>query len=220
MSCATRALYAATMPVMTATTDDIADILDATAVGLAPADVAIVFGSTLPGPIAPTARIMRNGLAPMVALTGGRNRRIPEHVESEVHSRLLEEAGVPRNQMIIERESTTTVGNIAHACPLIEAQLGQVRTVIAVVKWWHRRALHVLAAGMPSAERIYAVIWQPPARPTGILYKRQTWATSADADRLRSEYHYLDDLLRRGELPTLVRDGNGWVRGSCESARQ
>jgi uncharacterized SAM-binding protein YcdF (DUF218 family) len=201
------------MPIMTAATDDITDLLDATAVGLAPADVVIVFGSTLPGPVAPAARVMRDGLAPMVALTGGRNRRIPEHVESEVHARLLEEDGVPRNQMIIEQESATTVGNVAHARPLIEAQLGQVRTVIAVVKWWHRRALHVLAAGMPSVERIYAVTWHPPARTTGIPYDRQTWATSADAERLHSEYHYFDGQLRRGELPTLDRDGNGWVRG-------
>lgn len=200
------------MPIMTTTTDAIADLLDATAVGLAPADVVIVFGSTLPGPVAPAARVMRDGLAPMVALTGGRNRRIPAHVESEVHARLLEEAGVPRHQMIIERESATTVGNVAHARPLIEAQLGQVRTVIAVVKWWHRRALHVLAAGMPGVERIYAVTWQPPARSTGMPYERPTWAASADADRLRSEYRYFDDQLRRGELPTLVRDGNGWVR--------
>lgn len=207
------------MPIVTATIDDITDLLDATAPGLAPADVAIVFGSTLPGPIAPAAQLLRDGLAPVVALTGGRNRRIPEHIESDVHARLLEQAGVSRSQMIIERESTTTVGNIAHARPLIEARLGQVRTVIAVVKWWHRRALHVLAAGMPSVERIFAVTWEPPARSTGIAYTRQTWAASADADRLRAEYRYFDNLLRRGEVPALIRDGNGWVRGATTDRR-
>ncbi|MGY0232654.1 YdcF family protein [Longispora urticae] len=199
---------------MTATLDEMTGLLDATAPGLAPADIAFVFGSTLPGPVPPAARLLRQQLAPCVVLTGGPNRRIPDHVESEVHARLLYEAGVRPEQLLIERRSTTTVGNVADARPLIEARFGEVRTVIAVVKWWHRRALHVLAAGMPSVERIYAVTWDPPARATGAPYTRHTWADSADRERLEGEYRYFRGFLDRDELPALVRDGAGWVRSA------
>ncbi|WP_412739863.1 YdcF family protein [Krasilnikovia sp. MM14-A1259] len=199
---------------MTATVAQITELVDATAPGLAVADVAVLFGSTLPQPVAPTASMLRDGLAPLVVLTGGPNRRVPEHVESEVHARLLQDAGVAPEQMLIERESTTTVENVAFARPLIEERLGQVRTVIAIVKWWHRRALHVLAAGMPSVERIYSLTWDPPARADGGHYSRATWATSADHGRIEGEYRYLRGLLDGGALPALRRDGNGWVRGS------
>ncbi len=137
--------------------DAVRSLVDASAPGLAPADVAIVFGSTLPGPVDAAARVLRDRLAPLVVLTGGPNRRMPQHVESEAHAALLRAAGVPDEFMVLERESTTTVGNVDFARPLMEARCGPVHTVIAIVKWWHRRALHVLAAGMPSVQRIYAV---------------------------------------------------------------
>ncbi|WP_412748977.1 YdcF family protein [Krasilnikovia sp. M28-CT-15] len=201
---------------MTATVAQITDLVDATAPGLARADVAILFGSTLPEPVAPTAALLRNGLAPVVVLTGGPNRRIPEHVESEVHARLLQEAGIAPERMLIERESRTTVENVAFARPLIEDRLGQVRTVVAIVKWWHRRALHVLAAGLPSVERIYSLTWDPPARADGGRYSRATWASSTDHGRIEREYRHLKDLLDRGDLPALRRDGNGWTRLATE----
>ncbi|MFB9363614.1 YdcF family protein [Actinoplanes nipponensis] len=193
--------------------EEIARGVDAHAPGLGPADLVFVFGSTLPDAVLPAAQVLETQLARTVVLTGGPNRRRPEHVESEEHARLLLARGITSDQMIIERESRTSVENVALARPLIEERLGPVRTVIAVVKWWQQRQLHVLAAGMPSVERIYAITWNPPARTDGRCYDRTTWALSSDRDRIEREHAYLKDLLHRGELPPLVADGHGWTPG-------
>lgn len=192
--------------------DPVRDLVDASAPGLEQADLVFVFGSTLTGPVEPAARLVQEGWAPTVVLTGGPNRRLTEHVESQVHARLLRKMGVRDEQMILETTSTTSVENVAEAKPLIEERCGEVKTVIAVVKWWQRRQLHVLAAGLPSVERIYSVTWNPPARISGLPYDSSNWADSADRHRIESEYKYFRGQLHEGDLPWLARNGDGWVR--------
>ncbi|WP_203843253.1 YdcF family protein [Winogradskya humida] len=92
-----------------------------------------MFGSTLPDAVLPAADAFRSGLAPLIALTGGPNRREPAHVESDVHAQLLRSLGIAPGQMIVERRSRTSVENVAFARPLIEERLSSVRTVVAVV---------------------------------------------------------------------------------------
>ncbi|XVU24242.1 YdcF family protein [Actinoplanes sp. CA-054009] len=197
---------------MDSTNDEIPRGVDAQAPGLGQADLVFVFGSTLPHAVLPAAEVLEAGLARTIVLTGGPNRRMPKHVESEEHARLLWARGIAPDQMIIERRSRTSVENVAFARPLIEERLGPVSTVIAVVKWWQRRQLHILAAGMPAVDRIYPVTWNPPARADGRSYDRTTWAFSADRQRIEREHAYLQDLLHRRELPMLIADGRGWTR--------
>ncbi len=51
----------------------------------------------------------------------------------------------------------------------------QLRTVIAVVKWFHRRALVTLAHHAPSVERLFAAAYEPYDPVTGKLLRRSTW---------------------------------------------
>lgn len=197
-------------------TDDIGDFVDARAPGLGPADLIFVFGSTLPDAVTPALRAFRAGLAPLIVLTGGPNRRNPTHVESDAHAQLLQAHGITSEQLLVERRSQTSKENVEFARPLIEGHLDPVRTMIAVVKWWQRRQIHQLAAGFPSLERIYAATWNPPARADGRPYDRTTWASSADRSRIESEHDYLKGLLNDGELPALARSSAGWVRTEPE----
>jgi len=197
-------------------TDDIADFVDASAPGLGHADLIFVFGSTLPDAVTPALHAFRAGLAPLIVLTGGPNRRYPELVESDAHAQLLHAHGITSEQLLVERRSQTSKENVEFARPLIEEHLGPIRTMIAVVKWWQRRQVHLLAAGFPSVERIYAATWNPPARADGRPYDRATWASSADRPRIESEHDYLKGLLSRGELPPLSRSSAGWVRTEPE----
>jgi uncharacterized SAM-binding protein YcdF (DUF218 family) len=139
--------------------DHVADFVDASTPEIGKADLIFVFGSTLPDAVSPAADSFRSGLAPLIVLTGGHNRRNPDHVESDVHAQLLQAQGIAPEQMLLERRSRTSVENVAFARPLIEERLGPVRTVVAVVKWWQRRQVHVLAAGLPTVDRIYAAVW-------------------------------------------------------------
>jgi hypothetical protein len=197
---------------MSVINDGVADFVDASTPGLGKADLIFVFGSTLPDAVSPAAEAFRSGLAPLIVLTGGPNRRQPAHVESDVHARLLQSQGIPPDQMLVERSSLTSVENVAFARPLIQERLDEVRTVIAVVKWWQRRQLHVLAAGLPSVDRIYAATWNPPGRVDGRAYDRTNWALSSDRPRIEGEFDYLKRLLNSGELPSLSRTGAGWTR--------
>lgn len=192
--------------------DAIADFVDASAPALRNADLIFVFGSTLPQAVAPATEAFRSGLAPLIVLTGGPNRRHPAHVESDVHARLLQARGIAAERILVERRSRTSQENVAFARPLIEPHAGPVRTVIAVVKWWQRRQLHILTAGLPSVQRIYAATWDPPARADGGAYDRGTWASSSDRTRIESEHEYLKRLLGSGELPALSRTLDGWTR--------
>ncbi|WP_433294383.1 YdcF family protein [Actinoplanes sp. CA-030573] len=193
-------------------TDDIADFVDAHAPGLGPADVIFVFGSTLPDAIEPALHAFGAGLAPLIVLTGGPNRRNPAHVESDAHAQLLHTHGITSQQLLVERRSQTSKENVEFARPLIEERLGPVRTMIAVVKWWQRRQIHLLAEGFPSVQRIYAATWNPPARADTRAYDRTTWASSTDRARIECEHDYLKRLLDSGELPALSRTPAGWTR--------
>ena len=205
------------MPDMSVINDGIADFVDATARGVGKADVIFVFGSTLAGAVSPAVQAFRSGLAPLIVLTGGPNRRIPAHVESDVHARLLQSQGIAPDRMLVERRSRTSGENVAFARPLIEERLGSVRTVVAVVKWWQRRQVHVLAAGLPTVERIYAITWNPPARADGRAYDRTNWASSSDRPRIEGEFDYLTKLLSNGALPPLTRTEAGWIRTKPEA---
>jgi hypothetical protein len=193
-------------------TDDIADFVDASAPGLGPADLIFVLGSTLPDAITPALQAFRAGLAPLIILTGGPNRRNPAVVESDAHAQLLHARGITSEQLLVERRSQTSKENVEFARPLIEERGGPVWTMIAVVKWWQRRQVHLLAAGFPSVERIYAATWNPPAPADGRTYDRATWASSTDRPRIESEHDYLRRLLSCGELPLFSRTQAGWTR--------
>lgn len=174
------------VPAMDLINEEIARGVDAQAPGLGLADLVFVSGSALTDAWLPAARVLETQLARTVVLTGGPNRRMPEHVESEEHARLLLARGITSDQMIIERRSCPSVENVAFARPPIEERLGPVRTVIAVVKWWQRRQLHVLAAGMPwpkNATSSIAPRNHPPDVCSAALRQRSHPPRSARRDR-------------------------------------
>jgi hypothetical protein len=197
---------------MSVSDDHVADFVDASTPVIGKADLIFVFGSTLPDAVSPAADSFRSGLASLIVLTGGPNRRNPDHVESDVHAQLLQAQGIAPEQMLVERRSRTSVENVAFARPLIEERLGPVRTVVAVVKWWQRRQVHVLAAGLPAVERIYAAVWNPPSRADGRGYDRTNWTSSSDRPRIEGEFEYLKQLLSTGGLPPLSRTEGCWNR--------
>ncbi|MEU8655878.1 YdcF family protein [Actinoplanes philippinensis] len=197
---------------MSVSDNRVADFVDASTPGLGKADLIFVFGSTLPEAVSPAAEAFRSGLAPLIVLTGGPNRRRPAHIESEVHAHLLQVQGIEPERLLVERRSRTSVENVLLARPLIEERLRSIRTVIAVCKWWQRRQVHVLAAGLPTVERIYAATWNPPGRTDGRDYDRNSWTSSSDRARIQGEAEYLRKLLTSGELPALLRTEAGWVR--------
>ena len=98
-----------------------------------------------------TGRLVWMVLFHSLVLTGGLNRTTGVR-EAEQHLGILLSRGVPRNRIIVEDQSTNTAENVYLALPkmALAIELEGVRSVIAVVKWFHsRRAITTLKRYMP-----------------------------------------------------------------------
>lgn len=200
---------------MTHTDEVDLDLIDASAPGGGPSDVIFVFGSLHVNAADVAADCYHRGRAPWVIVAGGESSARPGHFEAERLAEILLGHGVPDDRIIVEPRSTTTMENVAFAVPLLGEKVGHVRRVTAVVKWFHRRALVLLAAGLPSVERIYALDYEPLDVLTGKHLLRRTWAETSPKS-CRNETMYLRKMAEAG-FDLLVRDGDGWVRSTTRS---
>jgi uncharacterized SAM-binding protein YcdF (DUF218 family) len=193
-----------------AATDVDLELIDAAAPGIGNADVIFVFGTLHVTAAEVAAERYRAGHASLVVLTGGESPARPGHYEALRHSEILLKRGVPEEAIIVEAESQTTTENVTLALPLIRERIGDPDTAVAVVKWFHRRALVLLARYAPSIRRIFAADYEPFDPVTGKRLRRDTWVTSSPRS-CRGETGAMQKLIGDGWDP-LRRDGFGWVR--------
>jgi hypothetical protein len=185
-------------------------LIDAQAGEVLSADLIFIFGTRHWTPAELAAELYHAGRAPLVVTTGGPNRHPRGVSEAVMHQRLLVGAGVPEEAVIVEDRSATTLENVTMAAPLIAQAVGSARSVIAVVKWFHRRALVALAAHAPHIERIYAAAYEPFNAERRIVLSRQNWADSCPRS-VRRETRYMREL-GVGGVDLLQRTGAGWIR--------
>ncbi len=186
------------------------ELIEASAPGMEAADAIFVFGTLHTTPTEVASGLYHEGYAKLIVLTGGECPDRRGHHEAHRHRDLLTAAGVPREAMLVEDRSATTLENVTMALPLVQERVSQLRTVIAVVKWFHRRALVTLAHHAPSVERLFAAAYEPYDPVTGKLLRRSTWETTSPRS-VAQETRYMRALIARGFDP-LARDGRGWAR--------
>lgn len=186
------------------------ELIDASAPGMGAADAIFVFGTLHTTPADVAGALYHRGYSSLVVVTGGECRDRPGHHEARRHREALVASGVPSDAIVVEDRSATTVENVTMALPLVHERVPELRTVIAVVKWFHRRALVTLAGHAPSVERIFAAAYEPYDPVTGKILLRSTWERSSPRS-VRQETRYMRALLEGGVDP-LRRDGSGWVR--------
>lgn len=191
--------------------EDLPSLVDAHAGRLAAADVIFVFGTQHWTPAELAAALYGKGLAPVIVTTGGAARHPRGLTEALIHRDLIVTAGVPTSDVLVETRSTNTEENVTMALPLLR-QLGDVKSVIAIVKWFHRRALITLAAHLPSVERIYAADYEPFNWHTRTALSRATWRESCPRS-VAKEVGYLHDLRAKG-VDLLRRTDDGWIRNA------
>jgi hypothetical protein len=87
--------------------------------------------------------------------------------------------------------------------------------VIAVVKWYHRRALVHLADEVPSIERIFTAAYEPFDALTRRGMTRARWEETLP-ERVPRETSYLRRMAAEGK-DLLRRTEAGWVRSCSDS---
>jgi hypothetical protein len=186
------------------------DLIDARAGDVQDADLIFIFGTLHWAPAELAAELFHAGRAPFIVTTGGPDHHPRRVSEAVVHQQLLVAAGVPEDAVIVEDRSTTTFENVTMSAPLIADAVGTVRSVIAVVKWYHRRALVTLARHAPRIERIFAADYEPFNAERRIVLSRHNWADSAPRS-VERETRYMRELAADG-FDLLHRADPGWVR--------
>jgi uncharacterized SAM-binding protein YcdF (DUF218 family) len=185
---------------------DLQLIWDYLAAGDAPAqvDVLFCFGSLDRAVPATAARLYAAGIAPWVLATGGSRGRTDVHgTESEAFGAALEQAGVPRDRVIVELRASNTGENVALGMQALTERGIEVRST-ALVAWplSTRRCSATFARAFPDV-RTYtcpSTCDFPPARRAG---RRLVEAALAELHRLRL-YPELGYIAPQ-EIPTAVR---------------
>lgn len=186
------------------------DIIDSHAGAIGEADVILLFGTRHWTPAELAADLFLAGHAPLIVTTGGSGRHPKQLSEAVVHRDLLLAAGVPSESVVAEADSLSTTDNVKLALPLIEERIGSPRSVIAVVKWYHRRALVTLARLAPTVERIYAADYEPFNTERHVALSRSNWRDSCPRS-VERERKYMNDFLTSG-VDVLARTDEGWIR--------
>lgn len=140
----------------------------------------LIFGTNQPTPAEIVADRYRQRLAPLVIATGGVNRH-SGIVESREFRRLLIERGVPETAIRCEDQSANTWQNVELALPYLREALLSGLSITAVVKWYHRRAIHVLRTLLPDADGFHAITWEPIYGGTQVT--RTNWPLNRDGKR-------------------------------------
>jgi uncharacterized SAM-binding protein YcdF (DUF218 family) len=171
------------------------------------ADLAFVFGTRHPDPAHIAAELFGQGMVRYVALTGGHSR-LGVH-EALTHLKILLDAGVPRERVIVERSSTNTLENVTRALPLIadRIELKRIEAVVVVAKWYHcRRATMTLKRHLPPGIRYYTRTYEPD------VVRRKDWHLDPEAARrVLKEWHNIPRYLAQGDIAEVRWDGNAFI---------
>lgn len=189
------------------------DLIDSHSGEVEAADFVFVFGTRQWTPAEVAADCYVRGLAPFVVVTGGSARQFDGVGEARLHEKLLLAAGVPGDAIVVEEESVNTPENVEFAVPAITARCPDPKSAIAVVKWYHRRAVVELARAMPSLERIYAADYEPHKPVRGLIYARNNWSETCGRS-IERETQYMRQLASEG-IDLLVRSPKGWLRSKA-----
>ncbi|MER0243313.1 YdcF family protein [Streptomyces sp. HSW2009] len=192
---------------------DIADAVDIDAPPPAEPGALFVFGTNQLGPAEIAADRYREGLAPLIILTGGVNRHNGV-VEAQEFRKLLLERGVPDTVIRCEDRSANTWQNVEFALPFLREAQEAGLPVTAIGKWYHRRTLHCLATLAPDIARFHVLSWEPVY--AGQVVTRENWAHVPDGKRrVFREWEESARRVRDGSFRDVRRVDGAWQ--PCEA---
>lgn len=187
--------------------DAITDYVDVTAPPPNPA-AHLIFGTNQTSPVHLVVERYKQGLAPLIIVTGGVNRH-SGIVEGHEFSRLLIENGVSDSAIRQEDRSANTWQNVEFSLPHLREAASTNLPICVVCKWYHRRAIHCLRTFFPQANEIYAVTYEPIYSDVPIT--RSNWIDHPDGrHRVIREWQEVSSRVADGSFKELRRQDGAW----------
>lgn len=170
-----------------------------------------VFGTNQTVPADLVADRHQQGLAPLVIVTGGINRH-NGIIEGNVLRDLLVERGVPERVIRVEAESANTWQNVQNSAAFLDEAVQLGLPVTGVSKWYHRRAIQILADVHPTATPLHGLGYEPIYSGTPIT--RDSWLEHPDGrSRVVREWQECGRRIADGSFAPLVRTTRGFAPG-------
>lgn len=168
-----------------------------------------VFGTNQTRPADLVADRYRHGLAPLIIVTGGINRH-NRIVEGHVLRDLLVERGVPEDVIRVEAASADTWQNVQNSAVFLDEAVRLGLPVTAVSKWYHRRAIQILATVHPKAAPLHGLGYEPVY--SGVPITRDNWPEHPDGRRrVVREWQECSRRITDGTFVLLNRTTEGFV---------
>ncbi len=167
-----------------------------------------IFGTNQALPVEIVASRYHQGLAPLIIATGGVNRH-DGSIEGQEFRRRLIELGVPESVIRTEDRSVNTWQNVENALPFLHEALASGLPIVAVCKWYHRRAIHCLATLLPQFGYLYAITFEPTYAGTPITCAN--WTThSVGGQKVIREWQEVSRRVAEGSYRELNRINGAW----------
>ncbi|WP_275004127.1 YdcF family protein [Promicromonospora iranensis] len=168
-----------------------------------------VFGTNQTLPADLVADRHQQGLAPLIIVTGGINRH-NGIVEGHVLRDLLIERGVPEDVIRVEAESADTWQNVQNSATFLDEAVQLGLPVTAVSKWYHRRAIQILASVCSKAEPLHGLSYEPIY--SGVPITRDIWPEHLDGRRrVIREWQETRRRITDGSFVSLQRVNGAFV---------
>jgi len=168
-----------------------------------------VFGTNQTLPADLVADRYQQDLAPLIVVTGGINRH-NGIVEGLVLRDLLVERGVPEDVIHVEAESADTWQNVQSSATFLDEAVQLGLPVTAVSKWYHRRAIQILATVHPKAAPLHGLGYEPVY--SGVPITRDNWTEHPDGRRrVIREWQETHRRITDGSFVSLQRVNGAFV---------
>lgn len=168
----------------------------------------IVFGTNQAIPANIVVERYRQGLAPLIIVTGGVNRHNGIVEGREFHSFLLAN-GVPELAVRVEDRSANTWQNVEFALPFLREALESGLPLTAISKWYHRRAIQAVRKYLPEVEGFYGISWEPVY--SGSPITRTNWMEHPEGKRkVVREWREVSEHIADGSLADLRLVAGQW----------
>ncbi|MFH1598038.1 MAG: YdcF family protein [Patescibacteria group bacterium] len=164
------------------------------------ADLVFIFGTRHKEALNKFLELYSQGLVQKVIVSGGINKVTGQN-EAEAMASFLIDKGVPKEDIMVENQSSNSLENVLLSRKIIEKKTSysNLKKILVIVKHYHsRRALMTLKKHFPKTVKFIPVTYEVYG------FSRENWSTTKlGKEKVMSEYQKVKEYLKQGDLEEL-----------------